>query len=577
MRNRTQSETIMRLSLYLDGRLGEAEGRELEHALETDTELQREYEQLKRSAALLRDSARLPADPFFIERTLNAVRKLEENEATPLSIQGKYLPAVAGLTLLLLVTVGVFTWWQSGKDIVRYVENTGDKMQRIYEDNILKGWIMPLFQRTDQDRMLQFAMFGTLPLDSAENTTLRVDPASSDGYRVELASTNPAAAKQATIGELYERIRPTSAQRKSFDTLFMLAQQQIESSVLLDQRHRIAIDPGLPQYQRILLTGIASQLDQQQRKSFQRYLSDHNTAYTFSSNMADLPQPPRPARVFRWNQRPTRSMDFVVLAPDSVGMTTVNLNMDSLRKLMVVIEKRLPRMEQPVLQLVRYYTDQAARPAWTNVSTQGTVRVLPPEAPEMHSTISVAVEDFIDSEGDIDAEFERLARDVVVLRHETMRPPPPPPPPGGRSIRERGTDRTIRVRVSDERKREAGRKADSALKRAFEKLEKLDVTIDVDIDSIEKKVEHLELRYFFESLKNGTINLDSLLRHAMPNPDGLPGEMKLEMQRMEKEIQEQRRIAPPEYHVPYAPPTPTDQGPHKRARVRVTQDTSVNI
>ncbi len=574
MRKHPNSDNVRRLSLYLDGMLDEAERAELERAMQQDEALRADFETLKKTSDLLRAVAPLPANPFFTEKTFNTLRREDERDALPMSIPRRYLPAFAGIVALLLVTVGVFTWWQGGGSIVRYVSTTGSEMQRLYEDDILKGWIMPLFQRTDEDNALEFAMFGTLPLNESETTTLHIDPSVSDGYRVELSGNPPISKRRASLEELYERIQPSRQQRESFDTLFSEACRHIESSVLLDKKQRIAIDPALPKYQKLLLTSIASQLDEEQHKQFQRYLSEHNTTYALAASPPEMGRLPRYAPMPPSPPGTVRATDFVVIAPDSAGITRMRLNMDSIRRLMVVIENRIPQIEEPLRRLARVFSERSSRPTIVRESSGGRVRVLPPDAPGESVSISVNIDaEFDEVMREMDEELEKAVQSMLVLRRIAPPdiPPPPPPPSGGRSV-----DRRIRVRVTDDRAREFEVNADSIMREVMKGL-------GGGLDSLEKSGVKFDIRKLFGPDGKFLIPLDSLRHLSIPGGFQIPEHLELELKMHQLDNPGSiRKLAPPEQLAPPEPSLPSPRRreappPQARPSVRVVQDTSVEI
>jgi hypothetical protein len=555
MKHHRQSERDERLSLYIDGMLDDGARAELERELAQDEALRFRLEELRATTELLRSSAPLDANPFLAERTLNEIRRIEEHDALPLSIPRRYLPAFTGAIALLLITVGVITWWQGGGSILRYFENTGSEVVRVYEEDILKGWIMPLFQRTDDDQVLEFAMFGTLPLDAAESTSLRIDPATADGFRVELAASRNPLTKAATLEELYTRIQPSEKQKRTLDTIFTEASRRIESSVLLDQRKRLAIDPALHSFQRVLLSSIASQLDQRQHEQFRDFLAEYNTSYELAEQTYALARTAPPALQGMGAPVAISPTEFVVLSRDSVRFTKLHLNMDSLRRLMLVIESKLPGLEEPIRQLTRVVSERAGRLAVSQEARARRVRIAVPETPGAPPTLAVTIDTDMEEELRwLDRDTEQTARNMIIVR----RAAPPPPP---RAPREgmRDTEKRIRLQIAHERAERAALRADSVLRGFILELERLDMQ---GRDSLEKRDQRFELRKLIAPDGSIRLNVDSLLRNTVPEHPEI-------REMIQKELRKEFRRGPPEQlHTPAPPRTP---------RVRVIQDTSVDI
>jgi hypothetical protein len=555
MKHHRHSDRDEQLSLYIDGMLDETGRAELERDLAQDEALRLHLEELRATTELLRFSAPLHTNPFLAERTINEIRRIEEHDALPLSIPRRYLPAFTGVIALLLITVGVITWWQGGVSILRYFEDTGSEVARVYEEDILKGWIMPLFQRTDDDQVLEFAMFGTLPLDAAETTTLRVDPAATDGFSVELAGSRSPLARSATLEELYTRIQPNEKQKRTLDTIFTEASRRIESSVLIDQRKRLAIDPALHSFQRVLLSSIASQLDQQQHERFREFLAEYNTPYELTQQLGKLPHTSASTAIRISAPAAFRSTDFVVLSQDSVRFATLNLNMDSLRRLMVLIENKLPNMEEPIRRLARAMSERAGNLAIAHDARDRRLRIAVPDAPGTPGVLAVTIDAEADNEFRwVDKETELATRNMIIVRRAL---PPPPPRENRSGMRE--AEKRIRLHIEHDRTERAAQHADSVLREFMRELERLDRHGQ---DSLAKPGQRFELRKLIAPDGSIRVNVDSLLRNAVPADPEL-------RKMIQKEMRKELRSVPPEQLHPPRPPLPP--------RIRVITDTIVNI
>jgi hypothetical protein len=572
MKQRRHSDIIQQLSMYIDGALDEQARRDIEQLLEHDEEVRHLHAALIRNVHSLRQAPKLKQNSFLAEKTFNVLRKRNEKADKELSIPRKYLPAFAGLVALTLIAVGVFTWWQGGSGIVRYVEHTSEQMQRMYEESILKGWIMPLFRRTDNDQVLTFAMFGTLPLDSAETTVLRIDPATDNGYRVELAGTTHQLQQRSSIEELYERLQPTNDQRRNFDTLFSNARMQIEAAVLLDSHAHIAIDPELPRLQKVLLSSIASQLNEDQQQRFRQFLGDNNASYTLA---AAVPQRPPTATATHWRHPHASSSSYVLITADSVGITDLKLNLDSLRALMTVVESRLPHVEEIMLQRARQYADQAQKHSRTRVGRddeakrgRGRVRVIVNEAPSP-ATLSLMLQE-LDREiaDEIHRELENISREFIIPRMES----------GLTEKRTRDAlrkvkENEIRIRVKGLPSKDVRHRADSALRHAMEELQQMQMSMD-----------SLGLRYTKPGFEqDNTPNMrflypiDSLLQMFGPDVDSLRRAIKKQILKGPPIKPERRPLPPPEIihprtrrDTPHTPPT-------EIPRMRSVNDTVFDI
>lgn len=530
MKHRNSRHISMQLSLYLDGRLEGEQRREIERLIEESEEIRNEFTQLKAMQSLLASRQPLPEDPFLAERVMNRIRDRAEDGDRAFAMPRRLVPVSAAFIAVLLTAAAVFTWLQR-EQIFNYVENTGTQMQQAYEESILRGWIMPLFERTDRDQVLNFAIFGTLPLDSEDGTVLRVDESADSGYRVELANAPELLQPRTNIGELYDEIHPTTVQRKVFDSLFLYAQRQIESSVLMNEEKEIAIDPAISKYHKVILSGIASTLDSGQLVRFEEFLAQRNTPYTFVSTVSHR-IPPRPPKGqssaviehFRTVRMPE---EFIVLTHDSITQARLRLDMDSLRRLMRIVENRVPRFDICVNELAERYT-QLPPPPKTN-SAPPRVFVIPEDASGRSFRITIQTDENIVR--DMEQKMNLVMREIAIRKREQA------------DVRRRGGNRSPSERIP-------GISAPPHDIQVFVAPDS-EIQVTVNIDSI--------MEHSFHSLDEFEHFRDSLAA------EGLPG-----LQKLRKDIIE-------EYRRQGALPKPQQQKQRAPAPPPAGQDTVFEI
>ena len=409
------------LTQYLDGVHDDAAHAEITHKIETDPHIRKEIQELRRTRDLLAGRAPLPESPWLTERVMNRIRDARAQGEDPLPDARRFGTIPATMLGLAILALAAFAWTQRD-DIVRYINDTGTQVQMAYEDTILEGWIMPLFQRTSRDHVLEFAMFGTLPLDAEDGTVLRVDENSDRGFRVELAQAAQPTRPSASVAELYEEIRPTASQQRAFDTLFHYAQRRIESAVLTKRNKEIALDPSISRFHTIILSGIAANLDDAQRARFEHFLEERDAAYTFvaqrlSGEAPRTTQPDDVADRFRAVHSPE---EFVVLTGDRATVVRLGLDMDSLRHLMQQLEDRIPRIDVRVRELARNFGTPHPPGTPTPPSAQPGITVTPHATDTDRPVISIRIDEddmFLQAS----ERFEDLRQRIVVLRRDGAR------------------------------------------------------------------------------------------------------------------------------------------------------------
>lgn len=529
------------LSLYIDGMLDEHERRSVEQAMEADAELRRRVEELKRLKTVLSKTSVPQSDPSLVDRTLAAIYSMRANREKPQTLTHRSIPAFAGLAVLLLITVGIFTWMQR-TSIIRYVRDTGDQVQHVYEASI-KGWIMPLFQRTNHDQILEFALFGVLPLDAQDGTVLRVDPHRDLGYSVELASNVPLLSERTSVAELYDRLQPTEAQRRTLDTLFHMAQRQIESSVLIDDEQRLAIDPDLPRFQRLFLSGIAASLTSEQRRSFENFLNERNTSYMLAAAGSERDEASDTRFVVNAMRQLPLPEDFVLVAHDSVSIMKLRLNMDSIRLRMQGIRDHAIRINLAELANVRSRNTQEY--VLNSPVSPHVVRILPPtDQQERTAGLTFRIEgDAEELQRAVSRDVERLLDQVIVYRHaiasqrtRTARPD------------RRQYPREFRVSMTADSALAIGVSVDSILRNAFQILRdgQHDAAIDQPFDF------RIDANSTFESIIS--LQTDSLVQRLL-RQHGVEDDAAIQtsMEEIRRAIQQKMKHPPKRSDLPRPP------------------------
>jgi hypothetical protein len=324
----TEQELSYKLSLYLDGELPDGEKKDLEDYLALHPEAAKELRELRTMKQLLLSRVSLPVTIGFWTRLSVALDRLKAEEQNLLPFPRRFLPVVTAAGVVSMVVVGMILFQVKGS-LFEYVSKKSEQVQQVYESSFLKGAIAPLLSNLSRDKVLQFALFGTLSLDEKSETALRVDETAEKGYRIEVGKPAEKKMPSLTVQQFYNEIKPTRSQEVVIDSVLRLATKQLESCVLVAENQVLAIDPGLPQLGRMTVSSIAASLEPVQRARFERLLHSRNAPYSVVSSTAKASHP---EEVFGKMRRPNRSDRFVILTPDTLVMRQLELNIDSLRE-----------------------------------------------------------------------------------------------------------------------------------------------------------------------------------------------------------------------------------------------------
>ena len=310
------------LNGYLDGVLDDAAKKELEDLVSRDKNVKDELDQLRKLKVLLADKKPLEPNIAFWTRLSTRIEQ-SNTEENLLPFPRRYIPAAAisGFAGILVIGAIVF---QNRMSLFHFVAEKTQMVQTVYDQGILKGSILPLLSHIDDNQVLQFSVLGILPLDAKAETALMVDHNSTNGYQIKLGKSDPKKAKPITTKDFYAEIHATTKQKQIIDSLFGLARRRIESSVLVGENEAVAIDPGLAQLNRMMVSNIAASLEPVQRIRFGKYLDRKDAPYTFISKRV---VPVNPESVYAEMSRLPHPDRFVVFTPDTVALTRLNVEL----------------------------------------------------------------------------------------------------------------------------------------------------------------------------------------------------------------------------------------------------------
>ncbi len=322
MTKRISSRDRERAQQYIDDRLTDEEARAFEERLASDAELKKAYDELRVLRDLLQRGERLERDPAFWTKVQARLEGQKEGEHNLLPFPQKYLPlAASGFALLVLLSfsyvfdnrLSFFRFWETGTDAVRSA----------YQSTVDEAAFIPLFSGLDNDKTLQFALYGSLPLDEAGGTMLNVDERSAEGYRIEVHKEQPRKQKKVTVADFVAEVRPTNVQKAVIDSLLTESRRELEGAVLVGQNDAVAINADLSQLNRAMASGIVSVLEPEQRLRLKRLLNETDAAYEYSARTRVSPPSPDGFRTVRV---PRPKNTFVVLSPETVALRSLSVD-----------------------------------------------------------------------------------------------------------------------------------------------------------------------------------------------------------------------------------------------------------
>jgi hypothetical protein len=312
------------LNDYLDGALNDADRKIAEELITSDDAVSVELDRLKRMRELLAGQNRIEPDVAFWTR-LSARLSEEDEDENLLPFPRRHFPAAVLVSFVGILLIGSVIF-ENRMSLLHFVTQKSQIVQSVYEEGIMKGSILPLLSHIDNNQVLQFSLLGVLPLDAKEQTSLKVDQNSANGYQIKLDKTPSRKSKPITVKDFYAEIQATDQQKDVIDSLFALARRRIESSVLVSENNAVAIDPGLAQLNRVMVSNIASSLEPFQRIRFGRFLERKDAPYSFVSKKF---VPANPESIYVEMSRVPANRRFVVVTADS--LTYAHFDPEALR------------------------------------------------------------------------------------------------------------------------------------------------------------------------------------------------------------------------------------------------------
>ncbi len=361
MKKLSPKEFSQSISLYLDGALDEQSRRKFEAYLAANPEAASELEILKKQQELLKSQPAIPSNEWFWQRLSVRLEEVRNKRETVYPFSRKYLPLAASLTILVAASAGVLLFEQRSL-LTKFFSEKKEEVQHLYQENILQGKLLPLFSNLNKDQVLQFAFFGTLPLDAQANTALRVDESKENGARIEFAKNETKQHPQVTVQEFCDVVDATPAQQRVVDSILTSAKEKIEKSVFLGENKALAVHADLAKFNRMTMSHLAASLDLPQRKKFQKFLVTSHSPYTFavvatptSITNAQAPRAPRMEQ-------------FVVITPESCSLAQIDLDLDNVRQNIELTAQEFQSVNVRAHALIREFSARARSPRPPNPS-----------------------------------------------------------------------------------------------------------------------------------------------------------------------------------------------------------------
>lgn len=323
MNNLTTQEFSQIVSLYLDDRLGPDEKRRFELYLSEHPTAAREVEVLRTTQKALADSPKVaPNDWFWL--TLSQRLDADRNRRSSFTVRRPAFVLSAVTVVLVALIGGIYV--KDAPMFHRFFQEKKDQVETV-AGSLMSGNILPLFTNVNKDEVLNFALFGSIPIDSSRTTSLQVKDAGAQGAQIRIVKTKETV-PPVSVDEFAEALGISAGQREVVDSILGSYKEKIQNSVLVTDHDAMAIHAELAEMNRSMVTTIAASLEPSQRSRFRRFLDVRKAPYS----VVAVNTPTVPSHIlFRSLPKVSSGKKYVVISPDQVQFAEVTVDLDSLR------------------------------------------------------------------------------------------------------------------------------------------------------------------------------------------------------------------------------------------------------
>lgn len=326
MNHLTQKEWEQIISLYLDGELDAVESKKLEAYIATHPVAAQEVEILRTAKQKLSTKEKLPSNEWFWLKLSNRLEANPKRSPLPF-VSAKPSLAVSMLAVLTLCVIGV-VYLKDASLFHQFFIQKKLQVENVYRNNIMTGNILPLFSNLNNDDVLNFALFGSIAIDSSNNTSLQVRNSNDSGSQIQIVRNDMPYVVPVTMNDFADEIGISHNQREVVDSILGTYKEKLQASVLVSENDEVAIHAELVDLNRAMVTTIAASLEPPQRTRFKKFLDYRKAPYA----LVEVNAPTVPSHIIL-NKIPkiSHTNNYVVISPDTVEIAEMTINVDSIR------------------------------------------------------------------------------------------------------------------------------------------------------------------------------------------------------------------------------------------------------
>lgn len=315
---------IEMLSAYLDGELSPKEKIYIEEKIKSSLELQRKLHELKRLKSVTNESKPKLEESFYFEERLMASLNSAHSKSEKIK---KWIPAFtfSGLAIALIFVLSI-----NPQFIKNIIEQQKGNLADFYKSNL-----KPLLYAANlsSEDIFNFALNEELPLDPSNSQILKLSYDPSGKEYLEIKQNSEARSKE-NLKNFVNALELNEQERSQMDSLLKVYSEKISSQVLVSDKNAIAVNPNIWNLRKAVLADILSFAKKHGNENFQKIAPVGNLPVV-DKNIVWLEK-----------VKTDSPKDFIIVTPDTVFSTEINVDMAELDREMKKVAQELKKIEK---------------------------------------------------------------------------------------------------------------------------------------------------------------------------------------------------------------------------------------
>jgi len=302
---------------YIDNELSEAERLEVETELSRSVELQNRLDELKNITCIPKLVQPLDPSPYFAQQLIENKFTSRKN----LSIK-KYAPVF----IVIVLTAALMLFYKYNlSEVDKIVRESGGDLLSYYTKNL-----KPLFMNTrlDEDDVFNFAFNRIVPLDREKNQYLSIGVNESGKEYFEIRN-NLDIKNFHSKDEFVNQLKLSEKQTNELNNLLSGYAKNLEGQVVISEDNAIGVNENLWTLNRAIVANVLQFAETASSKSLNQIVTP---TINFISN-------PRVNDFINFAVQ-NKSNKYVLLTPDTIFSTPIEINLEKFEKQREEIEKQ---------------------------------------------------------------------------------------------------------------------------------------------------------------------------------------------------------------------------------------------